>query len=598
MQTSRLVFATTLLASSLAAQTLQEQPPPPRPPDATVLQAGTRLVVVDVMVQDHSGHPIQGLKRDDFILTEDKKPQALNSFEEHTSPAPTNLPQLPPMPPGDFTNYTVAPRSGPLFVLLIDSEDTKLKDQMYVREQLEEYMKKAIPGTQIAIFGFSHDIYMIQGFTSDLSTLKASFDKSIIPTPSDLIGGVGAMQAIDNLARYLAAFPGRKNIIWFSSHFPIDNFHDPTQYSETANLLGQAQVSIFTIDAKGLEAAPVFSAADSSRGRKVRGPGLGQKVASNSKADAENIFNAEEIAQDTGGQTFNGNNGIANALRRDIDAGSNFYSVTYTPTNRKADGQFRSIHVDLSPALMARNYVLAYRHGYYSDLPPTAAQGKAQATESDNAASAATITPEDMASTTNGATYARAAMAHGAPLPQDIIFKVRVLPASTDTEDTLAPGNETDPTDPIHGPFRRYLLDYAALSNALKLTLQPDGTRTGAVEFSTFLYDNNGRLINATGETINLKVTPATYKQIQNGVAAHLEISVPAKEDCFLRIGVHDILSNRFGAVELPVSAVSKLAPPPPPPPPPAAVPPRRGRPHSHLPPIHLDNCPSVPLHS
>ena len=120
-------------------------------------------------------------------------------------------------------------------------------------------------------------------------------------------------------------------------------------------------------------------------------------------------------------------------------------------------------------------------------------------------------------------------MAHGAPPPQDIIFKVRVLPATTETEAALAPGNQPDPAKPIKGPYRRYVIDYAALSNAFQLTLQPNGNRTGSVEFSTFLYDSNGKLLNATGETINLNLDPATYKRVANGIGAHLEISAPAK---------------------------------------------------------------------
>jgi len=39
------------------------------------------------------------------------------------------------------------------------------------------------------------------------------------------------------------------------------------------------------------------------------------------------------------------------------------------------------------------------------------------------------------------------------------------------------------------------------------------------------------------------------------------EISVPVKGDYYLRVGVHDLLTNHVGAVELPVSAVSSLPP-------------------------------------
>jgi hypothetical protein len=43
------------------------------------------------------------------------------------------------------------------------------------------------------------------------------------------------------------------------------------------------------------------------------------------------------------------------------------------------------------------------------------------------------------------------------------------------------------------------------------------------------------------------------------GVPFHQEISVPAKGDYYLRIGVHDLRGNRVGAVEVPVEAVRNL---------------------------------------
>jgi len=46
---------------------------------------------------------------------------------------------------------------------------------------------------------------------------------------------------------------------------------------------------------------------------------------------------------------------------------------------------------------------------------------------------------------------------------------------------------------------------------------------------------------------------------------AHFEISVPVKGggDAFLRIGVHDTSTNRFGVVEAPVASVAHLTPQP-----------------------------------
>ena len=113
--------------------------PPQQAPTEGVatLHTGTKLVVVDVVVRDKSGHPIHGLTRDDFLLAEAGKPQTLASFEEYAAPAtPPTPPQMPALPPGLFTNFTPVPAKGPLNVLLIDGINTPLADQSYLRQQL------------------------------------------------------------------------------------------------------------------------------------------------------------------------------------------------------------------------------------------------------------------------------------------------------------------------------------------------------------------------------------------------------------------------------------------------------------------------------
>ncbi len=50
-----------------------------------------------------------------------------------------------------------------------------------------------------------------------------------------------------------------------------------------------------------------------------------------------------------------------------------------------------------------------------------------------------------------------------------------------------------------------------------------------------------------------------------HGIQYHQEISVPVKGSYYLRIGVHDLIGDRVGAVEIPVASVQNLAPPTPP---------------------------------
>jgi hypothetical protein len=81
------------------------------------------------------------------------------------------------------------------------------------------------------------------------------------------------------------------------------------------------------------------------------------------------------------------------------------------------------------------------------------------------------------------------------------------------------------------------------------------------LQFMVFVYDAYGVLVNSTGNTIRATVTPANVKaMMETGLQFHQTVSVPSKGEYFLRIGIHDLLMDRVGAVEVPVSAVKNLA--------------------------------------
>jgi len=594
-----LILVTATLA---AAQTATQTPAPSSQATGpiTTLQANSQLVVVDVVVQDKDGNAVHGLKPESFHLTEEKTPQTIRHFEEHSATTPLQPgPQLPPMPPGTFTNYTPVAPNATLNILLLDALNTPATDQNYVRQQLQQYVNKADPGTRIAIFGLASQLYLIQGFTSDPETLKSIVNQKLVARASPLLSGpAGALDQTQNsgpldptglqsanvyqfqydsqqlaielrtqytldafnaLAHYLAGFPGRKNLIWFSGAFPINVLPDPSvhqtfsgsnmndeQARETTSLLSKAQVSVYPIDARGMAVDPTYNATSSEEGL-VSNPAAANTAHRNfinSQGSEHNTMNT--LAENTGGRAFYNTNGIADAVAKAINSGANYYTLSYTPTDARQDGGYRSIHVDVSgpPHLQ-----ISYRRGYYADDEHH--RKKIQ--------SATASTP------TAASSYERAAMSRGAPTPQDLLFKVRVLPASTATEDAVAPGNSLNPTEPAKGPFRRYNVDYLAVPDELQLNEEANGRHTGQIQFIVYVYDSGGHLLNAAGKTIVLNLSPESFAKLPTSpMHAHLEISVPTRQETFLRLGVKDGVANHFGVVEIPVSAVSHLSPPPP----------------------------------
>ena len=609
-----------LLGSFTLMQAHAQQTDVPLPSaGSTVLQTGTQLVIVDVVVQSKDGHPVHGLKEEMFQLSEDGVPQRIRHFEEHSSQSPTtNMPPVPKLPAGTFTDYSPVPPNETLNILLLDALNTPTKDQSYVRNQLQEYVKHANPGTRIAIFGLANQLVLLQGFTADPGTLKEAIDHKLIPrfssllddpsgsgvdqlSASDVVGGnvdltsaAGAsspvaqaaanfqqfeaetaaiqtqmrlqytLDAFNSLAHFLATFPGRKNLIWFSGSFPLNILPNPAlqnpfavanmnedEFRETTNLLAKAQVAVYPVDARGLVAPPMYNAAASGRRYGPNPQGITSAVSTFNSNQAAEHTTMDTLADSTGGRAFYNTNALSTAVAKVIEAGANYYTFSYTPTDHKQDGGFRKIDIQYM-ANAGEKPSLSYRHGYYAN----------DAAKKDVSSDSPSVAQGTGGPAATAAAFQRAAMSRGAPAPQDMLFTVRVLPAATATETTIAQGNQLSAGVSPKGPFRRYDIDYVALPRTVTLAPQPDGRRQGSLEFIVYVFDVAGKLLNADGTTISLSLNETDYaKFLHTPVQMHLEVSAPSRIETFLRVGVRDVSSNRFGVVEIPSSTVSELPP-------------------------------------
>ena len=618
---------------------------------AETLHVGTELVIVNVVVEDKSGHPVHGLTRDNFVITEQSKPQTIRNFEEHTATASQKLaPPAPKLPPGEFTDYTPIAPDSTLNILLVDALNTPQTDQIYLRQQLLDFIKREKPGTNVAIFGLANRLVMLQGFTADPAILRAAVQHLDIkgsPLLLDPAGtGVGpqtmseatqehlqgsggdngsggqsgggsqgggstpgggpgqsggpsqmaqvvanvkqweaeqaalkthmrsqfTLDAFNSLAHYLSNFPGRKNLIWFSGSFPLQiepdtSIKDPfgvtadsnQELRETTNLLAAAQTAVYPVDARGLIIAPAFDPSQSGRRIAPKATDFTKDVLKFGQDQADDHITMETMANDTGGHAFYNTNALTDAVASAIDAGSNYYTLTYTPTDHKWNSAYRNIHVEIAGTTAAKGGKLAYRRGYYAEDPRRAAKLKVGEAQTKNSPG----TPTVAALANNAATaYSRAAISSGSPTPQDIVFKVRVLPLSGKNEDSLAPDNQPDPHGRMKGPYRTFAVDYVALPGGFSMASQSDGRHTGAIEFGIFVYDADGNLLNISDKQVSLNLPPDTYKEFRSSpVRLQLLVSAPAKQESFLRLIVHDIPTNHYGVVEIPTAQVGDLPP-------------------------------------
>ncbi len=487
-----------------------------------------------------SSQPIQA---EDLHLTVANQPQTILRLEPQ--PANTHVPEPLNLPPGTFTDIAPVAPDGTLNILLIDALNTPSKSPNYLRTQLQQLTEHATPATPLAIFGLADHVILLQGFSSP-QPLKDAVEHKLIPraatdhandgaSPSEALLAANLQQfiaqaasvdtqlrsqrtldALNTLAHYFASLPGRKNLLWLSASFPDGLLSDAAKPSglnadelyETRALLNSAHVAIFPIDARKL------------------------LPASATKDIAEPAQHAimTQIAEATGGEPLFDAADLPATVVAAIRAGSSAYTLTFTPITPPGAKTSQPIQITATNA----NTKLAYPRQLY------AAPGK----------------PSDA--------YLQSAIARGAPAPADILFKVRVLPESTSPEPKVAPTNTENPSYKVPGPWQRYAIDYIALGNQFVLPLQPDGKHSGKVEFFSYVYDMNGRLLNTEGKGVSINLTADQYEKFQTApISMHLEVSVPLRQESFLRIAIHDTSSDRVGVVELPASSVSQLPPAP-----------------------------------
>lgn len=551
-----LFFCALLVYVNALAQTS----PPAVSTPGPVLKVEVRVVLVDVVVTEKKGQSVPGLRRQEFQILEDGKPQAISYFEEHTvNPSPPS--KAPPPPPNVYTNsqFVVAPDS--VNVLLLDWLNTQPQDRQFAQRQIADYIHRMPAGASMAAFVLGSHLQMVADFSSHSSDLLAMLEKqksgasrqssSLLASNSmnaaesqmvDMmhtmqaaqaaIDGVQEEQAVNNakmiservgitlqamqeLARFLSGLPGRKNVIWFSSAFPINLFPNhgdvPHQFGQalkkTANLLAESRVSIYPVSASGLSQG--FSI-----DMRSQNPGLaGMDQVSNQNA-------MDALAKDTGGRAFYNTNGIADSLAHAVDVGSHYYTLTYTPFNPFIDGKFRKIEVKVGH----HAYKVAYRRGYYA----SDAKADAADTHSSNDALARLV---------------RFGMPDIAQIPYTVLVKTINLPPSPG-DGALSPNN----------PVRRYLLDFSIPLTGLSVNYSPDGAYHDSLSMLVAAYDFEGKLLNVNKHNVDVTLQLDDYARArQQGLQLHGEIDAP-RGNVYLRTGISDLNSSNTGTLAIPMS--------------------------------------------
>ena len=569
-------------AATLPASNQPPQPAPANPAtpahsaDIPVFRTTARQVLVDVVVDKKNGDPVPGLPQSDFFVDEDGKPQSIDFFEEHSAAAtaPSTPPAMPPLPPGAVTNVPTAAPSAVLYVFLLDSLNTEPQDQVYVRQQILAYLHKLDPGTQVAVFSLGARLRLLQGFTSDSALLLAAVSgkeadrdamaqnrsdnaddaahiaklQSMRASPAAIearqaadatahaysFGARASMtfEALNGLARYLEGIPGRKNLVWFASSFPVTLFPTPSQMEhlksnpnlpgyvshvqQTADLFTLSKIAVYPVSGAGVASSNVGLADSAGSGRAGGSNGTGA-LAAESLNSASALTSMEQLASSTGGRAF-ATNDIDAALRSIVHDSDVYYTVGYSPSNSATDGGFRRIDVKVNGG----KYKLAYRQGYNEDSAST-----------DSASSEDPIAP---------------LLQLGLPNATGVLYGASAAP-STDHGSEPAGQNAQ-----VKGPLTRYAVSFTIRAQDVFFDQAPNGERIAKLLIGVKAYGEDGSALNWQANREVVELDAAHYQSVlKSGIPVSLALDLPANTSAQIVTAVYDRNTNRSGTLEIPL---------------------------------------------
>ena len=390
-----------LLAILLAAQTAAPDAPPRRPP---VFRADIELVFVNVVVRDKTGAAVRGLKREDFVITEDGKTQTVDTFDLEQVPveaAPADVAEASSVPL--LKAAPVAPAVPPpaaslderlagkrLVVLLFDGLGPEQLGRAL--DSARDYVDKRMSAADlVSVAAVETGLKVHQDFTSDREQLHKALDvlqgidetspaaatESAAADTGEATEAVAVsaeaselemfeidrrLRALETLATALQPLRQKKSVIYFSGGMGGTSVDNQVELRAAIDRAVRANLAVYPVDTRGLEA--VVPGGDASRASSTSADvfsGRSMQREFDRRVGSQDTLAA--LASDTGGKTFFDTNEFSGVFDRVLADTSTYYVLGYSSTNAKKDGKFRRIKVQVkTPGLRVE-----HRSGYYAD---------------------------------------------------------------------------------------------------------------------------------------------------------------------------------------------------------------------------------------
>jgi VWFA-related protein len=364
------------------------------------MKVQTDIVLTNVVVRDKkTGEVVKGLKQSDFTILENGKPQTIASFDYQNvdeaavlreNATVTGKATIADLLNRDFAASPAALRDHRLIVMFFDLSSMQPEDIDRAVQAAQDYVnKKMQPADLVALVSMATGLSMDQDFTSDKAALLkglgkyngtegtgfangneggnsggTSDDASSFTADDSEYNSLNTdreLYAIRTIAKSLERVDQRKSMLYFSGGLTRQGIENQASMRAATNEAVKANMAIYSVDSRGLEAVPPVG--NASKGS-LRGTASYSGGAMQSQLDAN--FGSQEtlatLSSDTGGKAFFDSNDFAPAFQQVQHDTEAYYILGFHSTNTFRDGSYRHLTVKLN-----RNDVkIDYRPGYYA----------------------------------------------------------------------------------------------------------------------------------------------------------------------------------------------------------------------------------------
>ena len=393
--------AAAAMSALLGMGTPGQQPPATgSTSQGTRLRVTTELVLVNVIARDKKGNLIKDLKREDFTVYEDGQKQQISSFDFENVDATLTAGAADATRTGESTAAKTEATAGKaetastqdrrLMVLFFDFTAMQPEDIDRAVNAAKKYVQtKMEPADLVGLVSLATNLALDLDFTSDKATIlkklsaynssegqgfengttgssegAAETSGSYTADDSDYntFSADRKLLALASIMKSLGQFPQKKSVIYFSNGITQSGVDNQSAQRATTAAAVKANVSIYPVDVRGLQAFPPGGEAQSAS---LHGQSAytGASVLNDLNGNAASQETLYTLASDTGGKAFMDSNdfgGVFAQVQKDTSA---YYVLGYTSANHLKDGRFRRLKVTVNRA----DVKLEFRRGYYAD---------------------------------------------------------------------------------------------------------------------------------------------------------------------------------------------------------------------------------------